>query len=88
MPDRRKERMRRQKAWVGVLVAAALAELAALGPDGFYLYYLAVNELARRFWPRMGFEPLVTRYQRRRCAPQHDDAPMPELAGVSGPRKL
>ena len=71
-----------------VLVAGALTELAALGVDGFYLYYLAANGLAAGFWPRVGFEPLVTRYQRRRCPPQHDDAAMPELAGVSGPRKL
>lgn len=54
-----------------VLVAAALAELAALDVDGFYLYYLAVNDLAAGFWPRLGFEPLVTRYQRRRCPPEH-----------------
>ncbi|MFN8473112.1 MAG: GNAT family N-acetyltransferase [Anaerolineae bacterium] len=53
-----------------VLAEAALAELGALGVDGFYLYYMAANPLAQGFWPRLGFEPLVTRYQRRRCPPE------------------
>ncbi|MFN8483436.1 MAG: GNAT family N-acetyltransferase [Anaerolineae bacterium] len=62
------------------LAEAALAELGALGVDGFYLYYMAANPLAQGFWPRLGFEALVTRYQRRRCPP--------EPAGVFGARKV
>ncbi len=71
-----------------VLVEAALTELAALDVDGFYLYFLDANPLASRFWPRVGFEPLVTRYQRRRCPPEPGDTVAAELAGVFGPRKL
>lgn len=47
------------------LVAASLTTLAALDVQGYSLYYMLANSIARQVWPRLGFEPLTTRYQRR-----------------------
>lgn len=48
------------------VVAAALTDLLAYGVDGFTLWYAAGNPLASRVWPRLGFRPLWTQYERRR----------------------
>lgn len=47
------------------LVSAALTDLAPLRIDGAVLWFAVGNPLARRFWPRLGFRPLWTRYERR-----------------------
>ena len=47
------------------VVAAALSDLAAYGVDGYTLWFATGNPLARRVWPRLGFRPLWTQYERR-----------------------
>lgn len=47
------------------LVGFALYRLALQAVRGFVLWYADDNPLSSRFWPRMGFRNLVTKYERR-----------------------
>lgn len=47
------------------LTAATLDALDAHDVQGYSLYYMLANPIASHVWPRLGFEPLTTRYQRR-----------------------
>jgi GNAT superfamily N-acetyltransferase len=52
-----------------MLVDASLALLHQQAVEAYYLYFVPSNPLSRRFWPAMGFVPLVTTYQRRSSTP-------------------
>jgi GNAT superfamily N-acetyltransferase len=59
------EQMRGQG--IGRLLAQAVfAAFAHLHLDGYVLWYNPGNPLADQFWPRLGFQPLWTTYQRLR----------------------
>ncbi len=45
-----------------LLVAHTLHALAQYEVVGFYLYYVLTNPLSNRFWPKMGFRPLLVTY--------------------------
>lgn len=47
------------------VVAAAIANLALYGVDGYTLWLATGNPLARRVWPALGFRALWTRFERR-----------------------
>lgn len=46
-----------------LLVAHTLTQLAQYDIAGFYLYYVLANPLSSIFWPKMGFQPLLTTYK-------------------------
>lgn len=46
-----------------LLVGHTLHTLAAHDIVGFYLYYVLTNPLSSRFWPKMGFRPLLVTYK-------------------------
>jgi len=46
-----------------LLVADTLHALAQYEIVGFYLYYVLTNPLSSRFWPKMGFRPLLITYK-------------------------
>lgn len=52
------------------LVGAVFAALAYFDLSGYLLWYNPGNALAAHFWPKMGFEPLWTTYQRRNTPAQ------------------
>jgi ribosomal protein S18 acetylase RimI-like enzyme len=49
-----------------MLVAATLDELVNLGAGAYTLYYLPANPLSSRFWTKLGFRPVLSRFQSRR----------------------
>jgi GNAT superfamily N-acetyltransferase len=51
-----------------LLAQAVFAAFAHLQLDGYILWYNPGNALADQFWPRLGFQPLWTTYQRLRSA--------------------
>lgn len=57
-----------------LLVQAIFDAFAATGLqlDGYLLWYNPDNPLAGRFWPRLGFQPLWTTYQRLHTASRLD----------------
>lgn len=46
-----------------LLVAHTLNALAQYDIAGFYLYYIFPNPISSYFWPKMGFNPLLTTYK-------------------------
>jgi ribosomal protein S18 acetylase RimI-like enzyme len=48
-----------------LLVAHTLHALAQYKIAGFYLYYVLTNPLSSRFWPKMGFRPLLVTFKQR-----------------------
>ncbi len=48
------------------LVRYALGRLTGLSVRAFVLWYAADNPASSRFWPAIGFQPLYTRFERRR----------------------
>lgn len=49
-----------------LLVDATLAAFAPYHVEAFYLIFIPRNPLASRFWPHLGFQPVLTRYQWRK----------------------
>lgn len=47
------------------LTQAGLRMLEERGAQAHYLYYAPANPLSSRFWPKLGFPPVLLNYQRR-----------------------